>query len=90
MNARLAARRLTAQHIGAQVASTPSDVVAWLGAIQAQDYAAAKWAIGLRVSSRDVTDATIERVVADGTILRTHALRGTVGLALTRRAARGH
>lgn len=73
----VAARRLTAQRIGGRALSTPSEVVAWLGAVQAQDYAAAKWAIGLRLASDDATDASIERAVSDGAIIRTHAFRGT-------------
>jgi len=50
-------------------------VVRWLGAIQAQDYAGAKWALGLRL--RRITDTNIEQAVADGSILRTHVLRPT-------------
>lgn len=47
----------------------------WLVAVQAQDYAAAKWALGIRLAR--ATDETIERALTDGTILRTHALRWT-------------
>lgn len=47
----------------------------WLGAVQAQDYGAAKWALGLR--SRGVKDADIEQAFTDGTILRTHLMRPT-------------
>ena len=46
-----------------------------LVAVQAQDYPAAKWAIGLR--SRGVTDADVESAFDAGTILRTHVLRPT-------------
>jgi hypothetical protein len=44
--------------------------------VQAQEYGAAKWALGLR-SARGTTDATIERAVDQGRILRTHVLRPT-------------
>ena len=53
----------------------PSDVVAWLGAVQAQDYAGAKWAIGLR--GRGLTDEDVEKAFTAGRILRTHVLRPT-------------
>ena len=52
-----------------------AEAVAWLGAVQAQDYAAAKWALGLRV--RNATDAAVEQAFAKGEILRTHVLRPT-------------
>jgi hypothetical protein len=53
----------------------PADVVAWMGAVQAQDYPAAKWALGLRVPG--LTDEDVERAFAEGRILRTHVLRPT-------------
>src|ERR671915_2078999 len=52
----------------------PSEVVAWLGAMQSQDYPGAKWAIGLRAP---VTDAEVDRACDEGSILRTHILRQT-------------
>jgi hypothetical protein len=69
-------RRLVAQQIARHDLPNPGAVVAWLGAVQAQDYAAAKWAVGLRLGA-GATDAAIERALDDGTIVRTHALRGT-------------
>jgi winged helix DNA-binding protein len=51
-------------------------VVAWLGAVQAQEYAPARWGLGLR-SPEGATDAAIERAVDQGRILRTHVLRPT-------------
>ena len=54
---------------------TPEQVVAWFGAVQAQDYAGAKWALGLRLNNR--TDAIIEQAFQEGRILRTHVLRPT-------------
>src|SRR6266498_1240353 len=53
----------------------PSQVVAWLGAVQSQDYAGAKWALAQRTEG--LTDAAIEQAFADGEILRTHVLRPT-------------
>jgi hypothetical protein len=55
--------------------STARDVVRALGAVQAQDYDGAKWALSLRTSG--VTDEAIEREFAAGSILRTHVLRPT-------------
>ena len=52
-----------------------SEVVALLGAVQAQDYGAAKW--GLTQRTRSATDADVEREVAEGKIVRTHILRPT-------------
>lgn len=52
-------------------------MVGWLGAVQAQDYAGAKWAVGLRLPEGVATDPSIERALSEGDILRTHAFRGT-------------
>lgn len=46
-----------------------------MGAIQAQDYGMAKWAIGLRIPGSD--DTVIEKAFNEGKILRTHVLRPT-------------
>lgn len=72
----LARRRLYAQHIVATRCRTPGEVVAALGAVQAQDYAAAKWAVGLRLP--DAVDADIERAITNRTIVRTWPMRGTL------------
>jgi hypothetical protein len=53
----------------------PAQVVSWMCAMQAQDYPAAKWAIGLRAPH--CQDADIEQAFNDGAILRTHVLRPT-------------
>ena len=71
----IARQRLVNQHLVGQRLETPSDVVATLGAIQAQDYAAAKWAVALR--SRNIADADVDQALADGSIIRTHVLRPT-------------
>jgi hypothetical protein len=51
-------------------------VVAWLGAVQAQEYGPAKWGLALR-SPGGTTDAAVERAIDRGRILRTHLLRPT-------------
>ena len=53
-----------------------ADVVAWFGAMQAQEYAPAKWGLGLRMHDGAV-DADVERAIERGQIIRTHALRPT-------------
>ena len=67
--------RLSQQMLGKEKCQTPAEVVAWLGAVQAQDFAAAKWALGLRMHK--ATDAMIARAFNDGAILRTHVMRPT-------------
>lgn len=67
--------RLQNQYLAQPTFQKVSDVVKHLGAIQAQDYPAAKWALGLRMSS--ATDANIEAAYNNGEILRTHVMRPT-------------
>lgn len=70
--------RLTSQAIHQPTFSNPTDVVAWFGAMQGQDFLAAKWAVGLRLPN--ATDSTIEAAIANRSIIRTWALRGTLYL----------
>ena len=72
----IAHRRLANQHLLAPTLTEPVEVVRRLGAVQAQDYAGAKWALGLRTRGR-VGDAVVEQALRDGSILRTHVLRPT-------------
>lgn len=74
-NADIAHRRLYNQGLSEVSVRDPDDVVTRLGAVQAQDYAGAKWALGQRLP--DVTDAAIDRLFNEGKILRTHLLRPT-------------
>jgi hypothetical protein len=46
-----------------------------MGAVQAQDYRAATWAVGLRL--RRATGESIELAMSTGSVLRTHVLRPT-------------
>lgn len=71
----IAHRRLLNQHIALTTLEKPADVVHWLAAVQAQDYAGAKWSLGLRLQR--ATDDDIEQAFTDGSILRTHVLRPT-------------
>jgi len=55
--------------------------VQWFGAVQAQEYTHARWAVGSRFApAAAVTDATIEQAVAKRKVVRTWALRGTLHL----------
>jgi hypothetical protein len=71
----IARQRLLNQKLSSTDLKKPSDLVEWLGAVQAQDYHGAKWALGQRFHS--ATDATVEKAFNDGRILRTHVMRPT-------------
>jgi hypothetical protein len=73
--AELLRRRLRNQRLVQSRLRTAADVVAWLGAVQSQDYAAAKWAISLRANN--LSEAAIDQAFDRGEILRTHILRPT-------------
>jgi hypothetical protein len=75
-NSDIARLRLHNQHIANSTFERPADVVAWLGAVQAQDYLGALWAVGLRM--RSAVEADIEQALADRTIIRTWPMRGTL------------
>lgn len=72
----IAYMRLRSQYISDTNATSPVDVVRHLGAVQAQDYGQALWAIGLR--TKGATRQTVEKAIADGEILRTWPMRGTI------------
>jgi Winged helix DNA-binding domain len=61
--------------VGAPRGTTAPDVVRWMGAVQAQDYGAAKWAVAQRAG--DLTSTDLDQALAEGSILRTHVLRPT-------------
>lgn len=70
------AARLSNQHLSRPLAgATPASIVAWFGAMQAQEYGPARWAIGQR--ARGVDDAAVARAFDAGEIVRTHAMRPT-------------
>ena len=71
----ISARRLLNQGIDRIRYRKAADVVEWLGAVQAQEYEPAKWALGLRLA--DAADGDIERAFEEGRILRTHVMRPT-------------
>ncbi len=67
--------RFVTQHLAGTLLEKSEDVVRWLGAVQSQDYAGAKWSVGQR--ARTATDAAVDAAFASGKILRTHVLRPT-------------
>jgi len=74
----LSAERLHRQLISRQPSArpvAPVDVVRWFGAMQAQDYHASLWAIGLRTAG--ARQADVEAALADGSVIRMHGFRGT-------------
>jgi hypothetical protein len=77
MNARdILIFRFASQQIASSTSSSPSDVVARLLAMQAQDYRGALWSIGLRLPGSNV--AQIEHAIAARTIVRTWPMRRTL------------
>jgi len=76
---RVAQQRLRNQRLSGAALAAPEDVVRWLGAVQAQEYPYARWSLAQR--SRRADDLAMERAVAEGRILRTHALELTGSLA---------
>lgn len=69
-------RRLYHQRISHPPFKDASEVVAWLGAMQGQDYLGTKWAFGLRLPGS--TEAAVEQAIVDGVVMRTWAMRGTL------------
>ncbi|GHT12588.1 hypothetical protein AGMMS4956_07420 [Bacteroidia bacterium] len=67
--------RLASHQLAGTALPTPQKVVSWMGAIQAQDYNMAKWAMGIRLEK--FTDKMVEAAFNKGQFLRTHVLRPT-------------
>ena len=67
--------RIQNQEVQHQRFSVAKHLVAHMGAMQAQDYAMAKWAVGLRMQTAD--DASIVEAYNKGEIIRTHLMRPT-------------
>jgi hypothetical protein len=74
-HAAIIARRLAGQRLVGKGLTRAADVVREQCAVQAQDYAGAKWALAMR--STGLTDADIEAEFTAGAMLRTHLMRPT-------------
>ena len=74
-NIEITNQRLQNQQIHAPHATTPTELVAWMGAMQAQDYEMSKWAMGVRLPNQ--TEGILEAALNNGEVLRTHLLRPT-------------
>lgn len=55
--------------------TNPKDLVAWMGAMQGQDYTMAKWAVGIRLKNGKLSE--VDEALRKGEILRTHVMRPT-------------
>ncbi len=71
----IAGMRLASHRLGDPGLETPADVVAWMGAMQAQDFRMARWAVGIRTAG--CAEATVQEAFDRGDFLRTHVLRPT-------------
>lgn len=67
--------RLANQQITSTNYRKPEEIVKHLGAMQAQEFAQSKWAIGLRLPG--INDADVKKAFTEGNIIRTHILRPT-------------
>ena len=67
--------RLCQQQITSSDFQTARELINWKGAMQAQEFNHAKWAVGLRLSN--FTEKQIEEAFNRGEILRTHLMRPT-------------
>jgi hypothetical protein len=72
----IAIQRLHCQQIEHPRFHRPDEVLAWMGVVQGQDYAGAKWSLGLRLL--ECSAAQIEQAIATQSILRSWILRGTL------------
>ena len=68
--------RLRNQGLDRAAFRKPEDVVSWFGAVQAQDYLGALWALGQR--ARAATEASVEAAETRRAIVRTWPMRGTL------------
>ena len=57
---------------------TAAELVRWMGAVQAQDYAGSLWAVGLRTASALASD--VEDAIAARSVVRTWPMRRTLHL----------
>ncbi|WP_302567651.1 DNA glycosylase AlkZ-like family protein, partial [Culturomica massiliensis] len=67
--------RFRSQQLATPAFKCPRDLVAWMGAVQAQDYDMSKWAVGMRIEGG--TLRMVNEALEKGEIVRTHIMRPT-------------
>ena len=67
--------RLLNQQLIAPQFSTPTEVVSYMGALQAQEYRMMRWAVAMR--TRKPSHKTFKQAFDEGQIIRLHLMRGT-------------
>ena len=72
----ISCQRLHAQRIEGEHCQSAAETVEWMGAIQAQDYNLALWAIGLRTPGS--TKSEVEQSIFEKKIVRTWIMRHTI------------
>jgi hypothetical protein len=78
----IAEQRLVNQRLHGGLRLSVAGAVRRMGAVQAQDYHGGLWAIGLRAAGS--TEASVEQALADGLIVRTWPMRGTLHIVPSR------
>lgn len=68
--------RLYNQHLNPPRAATPTESVAWFGAVQGQEYLGTIWSVAQRLAG-PVTNADLDAAFDAGAFLRTHVMRPT-------------
>ena len=58
--------RLRSQQLVNPAFDDPKELVAWMGALQGQEYSMAKWAVGLRLKKPDIEDSRVASDLASG------------------------
>lgn len=75
----IARTRLDNQRLVSTNYKEPQQAAAWFGAMQAQDYASVKWAVGMRCTG--ATDGDVESAIKNGDVVRSWLNRGTLHIA---------
>lgn len=81
----IARLRLLNQRIAGPKCADPAAVVRWMGALQAQDYGQAMWAVGIRMQAPSL--AAVGQALAAHQLVLTWPMRGTIHLVPAEDAA---
>ena len=69
------AQRLLSQQLICPQFATPTELVGWMGAVQAQDYKGMRWAVAMRTKKPSLK--AFQKAFDAGEIVRFHLMRGT-------------